>query len=149
LQSIILEGRTWEETMKFARTLTIVGFAFLGWALCAATMGIGMAVTSLGNALIIHAIAAPIFFAGVSLVYFRRWNYAAPLETALVFVAFVMAMDFLVVAMLINRSFAMFASPLGTWIPFALIFASTLLTGLFVRRTSLKLAHPKLGAPSG
>jgi hypothetical protein len=41
----------------------------------------------------------------------------------------VIAMDFFVVAMLINRSFEMFASLLGTWIPFALIFASTYLTG--------------------
>ena len=32
-------------------------------------------------------------------------------------------MDVFVVAMLINKSFDMFLSPLGTWIPFALIFA--------------------------
>jgi hypothetical protein len=31
--------------------------------------------------------------------------------------------------MLINRSFEMFTSLLGTWIPFALIFFSTYLTG--------------------
>ncbi len=41
-------------------------------------------------------------------------------------------MDFFVVALLINRSLEMFASPLGTWIPFALIFVSTWLTGLVV-----------------
>ena len=39
-------------------------------------------------------------------------------------------MPFFVVALLINRSFEMFASLLGTWIPFALIFLSTYLTGL-------------------
>jgi hypothetical protein len=39
-------------------------------------------------------------------------------------------MDFFLVAMVINRSFEMFTSPLGTWIPFVLIFASTYLTGL-------------------
>jgi hypothetical protein len=88
-----------------------------------------MAVTSVNNALIIHAIAAPIFFAIVSLVYFRKFNFTTPLQTAAIFIAFVIAMDFFVVAMLINRSFEMFASLLGTWIPFALIFASTYLTG--------------------
>jgi hypothetical protein len=31
----------------------------------------------------------------------------------------------------------MFASPLGTWIPFALIFAATYLTGVAVVRKSL------------
>jgi hypothetical protein len=115
--------------MSTSRILIILIHAFIGWTLCAATMGIGMIVTSVNNALIIHAIAAPIFFAIVSLVYFRKFNFTTPLQTAAIFIAFVIAMDFFVVAMLINRSFEMFASLLGTWIPFALIFASTYLTG--------------------
>ena len=115
--------------MSTSRILIILIHAFIGWTLCAATMGVGMAVTSVNHALIIHAIAAPIFFAIVSLVYFRKFNFTTPLQTAAIFIAFVIAMDFFVVAMLINRSFEMFASLLGTWIPFALIFASTYLTG--------------------
>ena len=118
--------------MTFKKIIIVLIHAFVGWMLCAATMGIGMSVTSLNNALIIHAIAAPIFFAGVSLVYFRKFNYTAPLQTALTFIAFVIGMDFFLVAILINRSFEMFTSLLGTWIPFALIFISTYLTGLFV-----------------
>lgn len=115
--------------MAFNKVLIILAHAFVGWALCAATMGIGMAVTTLDTTLIIHAIGAPIFFCGVSLVYFRKFNYTSPLQTACYFLAFVVAMDFFVVAILINHSFAMFASVLGTWLPFALIFASTYLTG--------------------
>jgi hypothetical protein len=115
--------------MTFKKILIILAHAFVGWALCAATMGIGMALTSLMNALIIHAIAAPFFFGGIALIYFQRFNYTPPLQTASYFLAFVIAMDFFVVAMLINRSFEMFASPLGTWLPFAAIFASTYLTG--------------------
>jgi hypothetical protein len=118
--------------MTFKKIIIILAHAFAGWVLCAATMGVGMSLTSLNNALIIHAIAAPIFFAGISLVYFRNFNYTAPLQTAFIFIAFVVAMDFFVVAMLINRSFEMFTSLLGTWIPFALIFMSTYLTGLWV-----------------
>jgi len=97
-------------------------------------MGIGMAVTSLEKALVIHAIAAPIFFTGVSLLYFSKFNFTTPLQTASIFVALVIAMDFFLVAMLINRSFEMFTSLLGTWIPFALIFLSTWLTGLLVNQ---------------
>lgn len=115
--------------MSTSRILIILIHAFIGWTLCAATMGVGMAVTSVNHALIIHAIAAPIFFAIVSLVYFRKFNFTTPLQTAAIFIAFVIAMDFFGVAMLINRSFEMFASLLDTWIPFALIFASTYLTG--------------------
>jgi hypothetical protein len=43
-------------------------------------------------------------------------------------------MDFFVVAILIQRSLEMFASVLGTWIPVALIFLSTYLTGLYVSK---------------
>jgi len=120
--------------MNASKITILLAHAFVGWMLCAATMGIGMAVTSMDNTLIVHAVAAPIFFAGISLVYFRKFNYTTPLQTAGTFIAFVIAMDFFVVAMLINRSFEMFTSLLGTWIPFGLIFVSTWLTGLFVAR---------------
>lgn len=45
------------------------------------------------------------------------------------FVGFVIVVDFFLVALVIERSLEMFASPLGTWIPFALIFTSTYVTG--------------------
>jgi hypothetical protein len=121
--------------MSTGKNLIILLHAFVGWLLCAAVMGIGMAVTSLETTLIIHAIAAPIFFAAVSMVYFTRFNYTRPLSTALIFTAFVMVVDFFVVALLINKSLAMFESVLGTWIPFALIFCSTFVTGLLVSRS--------------
>jgi len=54
------------------------------------------------------------------------------LQTALIFVGFVIVVDFFLVALLINRSLEMFTSLLGTWIPFALIFTSTYVTGLIV-----------------
>jgi len=37
------------------------------------------------KALIIHAIAAPIIFIGISLIYFNFFNYTTPLETAIIF----------------------------------------------------------------
>ena len=126
--------------MKLSRIAIILTHALVGWALCDATMMIGRSVTSVDNALIIHAIAAPVFFAVISLVYFRKFNYTSPLRTALIFTAFIITVDFFFVAMLINHSFAMFASLLGTWIPFALIFISTYLTGTLVRRPGMKLA---------
>lgn len=122
--------------MNMTKTMILLVHALFGWALCFATIGIGMAVTSLQTALIVHAIAAPIFFAGISLVYFRKFNFTTPLQTATIFISFVIAMDFFVVAMLIIRSFEMFTSLLGTWIPFALIFASTYLTGRLVTQGS-------------
>jgi hypothetical protein len=122
--------------MNIQKLGIILAHAFVGWMLCAGTMGIGTAVTSLETTLIIHAIGAPIFFAVVSSVYFKKFNYTTPLRTAVIFVAFVIVMDVFVVAILINRSFEMFASLLGTWIPFALIFSSTYLTGKFAQRVN-------------
>jgi hypothetical protein len=110
--------------------LIVLAHAFVGWALCFAVMGIGMATMPLQRALIVHAVAAPIVFILVSLVYFTRFHFTPPLQTAGIFVSFVILADFFVVALLINRSLEMFASILGTWLPFALIFLSTWITGL-------------------
>lgn len=115
--------------MNIKKILIILVHAFIGWALCAATMGIGMATLSLDTTLIVHAIGAPIFFAILSLIYFRKFHFTSPLQTAVIFVGFVIVVDFFVVALIISRSLEMFASLLGTWIPFALIFVSTYLTG--------------------
>jgi hypothetical protein len=68
------------------------------------------------------------------MVYFTRFGYTTPLATALVFTSFVTVVDFFLVALIILRSLDMFTSPLGTWIPFALIFVATWLTGVVVTR---------------
>jgi len=100
-------------------------------------MGFGMAFTSEGNALIIHAIGAPIIFAVLSSIYFTKFNYTSPLQTAAIFIGFVIAVDFFVVALLMLNSFEMFTSPRGTWIPFALIFMATYLTGRYMQSRSV------------
>jgi hypothetical protein len=121
------------------RAATIAAFAIVGWAVCAAAIGIGFALMSERGALVLHAIVAPIAFAGLSWFYFTRFAYTRPLTTALLFLAVVVALDVFVVSLLIEKSFAMFASALGTWTPLFLIFASTLATGVLVERA--KRAH--------
>lgn len=122
--------------MTLGRSASVVLHAFVGWLLCGATMGIGMATTSLENASAIHAVAAPIIFCLVSLIYFRRFDHLSPLMGANTFLVFVIAMDLFVVALIINRSLEMFTSLLGTWIPFGLIFTSTYVTGLALAHES-------------
>jgi hypothetical protein len=120
--------------MNTKKLIVLLLHAFAGWLLCAAIMGIGMALTAMETALVIHAVAAPIFFAAISMVYYSKFNYTGPLATATIFVGFVVVVDFFVVGLLINRSLVMFASLLCTWIPFALIFTSTLLVGLQIKK---------------
>jgi len=120
------------------QVLIILFLGALGWALCGAIMFIGMSVTDLQTTLIVHAIGAPIVFTTISLIYFSKFNYTSPLLTALAFFTQVILMDVFIVAILITRSFDMFLSPLGTWIPFGLIFLSTYLTGLWIERQGRK-----------
>ncbi|MHA2092480.1 MAG: hypothetical protein ACW98K_16655, partial [Candidatus Kariarchaeaceae archaeon] len=56
------------------------------------------------------------------------------LQTAIGFTAFVILMDFFIVAPIFEQSYEMFYSLLGTWIPFLLIFTSSYLTGTYQSR---------------
>ena len=84
----------------------------------------------------IHALGAPVIFGAVSYIYFKKLNYTSPTQTAIIFLSVVISLDFFVVALLIERSFEMFYSLIGTWIPFALIFSSTYLVGRYVNSKS-------------
>ena len=119
-----------------AKIIIILLHAFVGWVLCGAVMFIGMAVTSVENTLIVHAILVPVIFAVISLIYYRRFNDTSPLQTAAVFLAFIILLDIVVVSLLINKSLAMFESILGTWIPLASIFIVTYITGKLARKSS-------------
>jgi menaquinone-dependent protoporphyrinogen oxidase len=108
----------------------LLAHAVMGWALCAVTMTALLQVVSLTAALVIHAAAAPLFFTVIAWHYFRPRGARDPLPTAAVWTAAVALLDFLVVAILMQRGLQMFSSLLGTWLPFALIFLSTGSTGL-------------------
>ena len=114
-------------------TAIILAHAFVGWALCAAAIGIGFAVTTEFNALVIHAVAAPVFFSLLSLNYFRKYHFTTPMRTAAYFIGFTVTVDLVLVAGIIQRDFGMFGSVLGTWIPFVLIFVSTYAVGRLVQ----------------
>lgn len=116
------------------RAAILAAHALVGWAFCAAIMGVGIAITTRERTLIIHTIGAPVGFAVVSALYFKKFAFTEPLQTAVSFVLIVMGLDVFVVALLIEHSFAMFRSFLGTWLPFLLILCSTYLTGRFLQR---------------
>jgi hypothetical protein len=69
---------------------------------------------------------------GHSATYFSWFGTVTPFVAASFFVGFIGLMDLFLVAMIILRSLDMFRSVLGTWLPFLLIFAATLLTGLLI-----------------
>lgn len=124
--------------MGTKKIVIIIILALTGWALCGATIGIGRALTTMEATLIIHAIAAPVIFAVISVIYFRKYAYTGPLKTAVIFVGIVVIMDAGLVAPFFEGSYDMFRSLLGTWIPFTLIFLSTYLTGLYITKRGFK-----------
>jgi hypothetical protein len=116
-----------------AKSAIVLGHALIGWMYCGTLISIGRQFMSMQATLVMHAIGAPLGFVLISLFYFKRFAFTSPLQTALLFVGVVIGMDVLVVAMLIEKSFAMFASALGTWLPLALIFSAAYLTGTFCK----------------
>jgi hypothetical protein len=119
-----------DQRPNWQKYLILGAHGLLGWALCGAIIGIGSAVTSMQTTLIVHAIGVPLIFAGLSLAYFHYFRFTTPVQTGLIFTGMAIFLDATVIALLVEKSYAMFASILGTWIPFAEIFLSTALVGL-------------------
>ena len=117
------------KNLKFRQGLVLLAFGLVGWGICGAIIGIGRSLTSMQNTLIIHALAVPVVFGALAWLYFRFFGYTSALETALFFTGLAILMDATVIALLVEKSYAMFGSILGTWIPFGLIFLATFLVG--------------------
>jgi len=97
----------------------------IGWAICGATVGIGREVMTMTGTLIIHAVVAPLAFGVLTWNHVKRFPESSPSTTALFMVALVIGLDASVVAPFFERSYEMFRSTLGTWLPFTLILAAS------------------------
>jgi hypothetical protein len=111
------------------KILKMLPYAFVGWMLCGAMVGIGRELTTIENALIIHLIGAPIVFAVLTKIYYKKNNNISSLQLAIYMLSFVILMDVFVVSLLIEKNFDMFKSLIGTWIPFVLMFLAIFLVG--------------------
>ncbi len=131
-----------EQDKRVLRSAVVFLHAMAGWAFCGTLIGILRSVVSLQATLIVHAVGAPLGFTLISRFYFRRFAYTTPLQTAVAFLLVVVGLDAFLVAPFIEKSFLMFRSPVGTWLPFALIFVATYITG---SRTLSQRRPPNLG----
>ncbi|WP_137700213.1 hypothetical protein [Marimonas lutisalis] len=89
---------------------------------------------SMDATLVFHAIGAPVGAAIAAWFYHRWFAQFGAVATALTFLGVAVFLDVFVVAMFIEKSFEMFTSPIGTWVPLALIFIVTAAVGRIVRR---------------
>jgi protein-S-isoprenylcysteine O-methyltransferase Ste14 len=137
------------------RHVTLLGHAVVGWVVCGATIGLGRQLMSMSATLIVHAVVAPVAFGLLTWRYVRRVPEASPLATSMTVLAVVVGLDGLVVAPLIERSYAMFGSVLGTWVPFASIALSSYVVARLAgprsrsREERGAVGEPSVGGPSG
>ena len=125
-----MQHRSWNDVeceMKIQGILIL--HALVGWAICGATIGVGRRVVSMEATLLIHAVVAPLVFGLLTWLFFRWFPASSALAVALTMVAVVVGLDALLVAPFLERSYAMFGSVLGTWVPFASIFGASYLVG--------------------
>lgn len=95
------------------------------WGLCGAVIALGRKLWSERTTLYVHLIAAPCFAFLMASVFKYAFPAFDPLLRAEVMTAIIIALDLFVVAPFLERSFAMFKSLIGTWIPFAAIFVAS------------------------
>jgi hypothetical protein len=131
------------EATKLRRVAVVLAHAVVGWAYCGALIGVGRQFLSIHSTLVLHAIGAPFGFALVSIFYQRRYAFTSPMQTAAAFLGVVVALDLFLVAPVFEKSYAMFSSLLGTWIPFALIFTATYFAGRFTSPQSPQQTQDK------
>ena len=127
------------ESMKKYAVIILLGI--LGWGLCGAIIGIGRNLTTMETTLIIHLIGAPVIFSLISIWYFKKFNYTTPIYTAIFFLSIVIILDAGLVAPVFEGSYDMFRSPMGTWIPFVLIFLSVWITGYVLESNEGAKSH--------
>jgi hypothetical protein len=116
------------------KNVTLAIYALVGWAICGATVTVGRPLVSMHATLLIHAVVAPAAFGLLTGRYYKRFPQALAAGTSLKIVGIVVGLDALVVAPFLERSYAMFRSVIGTWVPFASILVTSYLVGHTVGR---------------
>jgi hypothetical protein len=111
----------------------LIGLALVLWGACGGVIAIGRKLWSIDTTLRVHLIAAAIFAFLVAAAHRALAPDFDPLLRAAAITTIVMLLDALVVAPLFERSYAMFRSVIGTWLPFVAIFAACWAAGVLAR----------------
>jgi hypothetical protein len=111
--------------------VSLILLALILWAACGGVIAIGRRVWSLQTTLVVHLFAAAAFaFAAAAVHKLRAPDFDVVVRAAAM-TGLIVALDALAVAPTF-RSYAMFRSALGTWIPFAAIFLASWAAGALV-----------------
>ncbi len=112
----------------------LFGLALALWGGCGAVMAVGRRLWTLDTALRVHLVAAPLIAFLLSALHEWLAPEFSSLLRATVMTWIVVILDALVVAPVFERSYAMFRSVIGTWLPFVAIFVASFAAGTVVPR---------------
>ncbi len=108
----------------------LVVLALVLWGACGGVIAVGRRLWSIDTTLRVHLVVAPVLAFLVVVAYKELAPGFDPLLRAAAITFIVMLLDALVVAPLFERSYAMFRSFVGTWLPFVAIFAACWAAGV-------------------
>lgn len=109
--------------------LYLIGLTLILWGACGGVMSMGRRLWTLDTALRVHLIVAPIIaFLVATLHKVLVPSFDTTLRAA-VMTGLVIVLDAALVAPIFERSYAMFRSIIGTWLPFAAIFLASWAAG--------------------
>ncbi len=109
------------------------GLALALWAACGGVIGVGRKLWSIETTLRVHLVAAPVLAFLAAAAHKELAPIFDPVLRAAAITIIVMLLDALVVAPLFERSYAMFRSVIGTWLPFVAIFAACWAAGVLAQ----------------
>jgi hypothetical protein len=112
--------------------ISLVLLALVVWGACGGVIAIGQRVWRMQTTLVVHLFAAAAFAFAAASAHKQLAPEIGALTRAAAMTGLIIALDALVVAPLFKRSYAMFRSALGTWIPFAAIFLASWAAGALV-----------------
>lgn len=102
-----------------------IRWAFVGWAACGIVFALGRVLFGTAAAVVIHLVAAPAIGATVTFLLWNHPRHPGILATAATLAGTALLLDAILVAPFLERSFAMFGSPAGTWSPLGLLFTAS------------------------
>jgi hypothetical protein len=121
-----------------------LGWAVAAWLACGLSFVAGRAALGVNAAIAIHLVTAPLAAAAATRLLWRHPRHPGIAATALTLAGTAALLDAIVVAPFLERSYAMFSSPAGTWIPLALILlASAATAARLPRRGASALRAPR------
>ena len=107
----------------------LIAISLVFWGLCGAVMMIGRKMWSIETALLVHLAAAPVLAFALSAAHAVAAPTFDPLIRAAVMTGTIIVLDAGLVAPVFERSYAMFRSVQGTWLPFLFSFLASWAAG--------------------